>query len=66
MFTARYRGRCAGCDEEIEPGQSVAYVDDDLVHAGCGTGGYAKPGSKKEEVCTTCWLIKPCECEVGN
>lgn len=34
-FTARYRGRCAECDDEIEPGDEVAYADDDLVHEDC-------------------------------
>jgi len=35
-FTAKYPDRCAAnCGERIEPGDTVEYVDDDLVHEGC-------------------------------
>lgn len=37
VFTARYYGRCLVCDERIEPGDDVAYDDDDLVHEACHT-----------------------------
>lgn len=36
-FTARYHGRCGGCDEQIVPGEEVAFDDDgEVVHESCG------------------------------
>lgn len=36
VFPARYRGWCEACDNEIEPGEDVAYnSDDQLVHEWC-------------------------------
>lgn len=36
-FLARYPGRCAAvCDEPIDPGDIVEYVDEQLVHEGRG------------------------------
>lgn len=37
-FTARYDGRCAGCDAGIGEGDRVRYVDGQLVHEGCADG----------------------------
>jgi hypothetical protein len=34
-FTANYRGRCAICDERIDPGDECTYVDDEICHAEC-------------------------------
>lgn len=34
-FEARYGGRCGVCDGRIEEGDTVAYEDDELVHADC-------------------------------
>lgn len=35
-FEARYSGsRCGLCDEKIEEGELVAYVDGELCHADC-------------------------------
>lgn len=36
-FLARYNDECAGagCDDPIERGDIVEYVDDRLVHEGC-------------------------------
>ncbi|MAM53562.1 hypothetical protein [Microbacterium sp. UBA3394] len=36
-FPARYPGRCAAadCDDAIDPGDIVEYVDEQLVHEGC-------------------------------
>lgn len=35
VFTASYHGRCNECGEEIAPGDSVQYVDDELLHEDC-------------------------------
>jgi hypothetical protein len=60
-FEAKYASTCASCDERIRPGELVAYIqgpDHELVHDEC----HAKP-RKPAEVCTTCWLEKPCGCD---
>jgi hypothetical protein len=62
MFEAAYAGTCSACEEPIRPGDRVLYVRDELVHAGCADGAPVAR-VKKEEVCTECWLIKPCDCE---
>lgn len=35
IFAAAYSGTCDECGDEIEPGDDVQYVDDELVHADC-------------------------------
>lgn len=35
VFEASYGGRCALCPRGIREGDSVQYVDDELVHADC-------------------------------
>jgi len=35
VFDARYWGRCHECGQGIEPGDPVAYADDELVHEDC-------------------------------
>ena len=35
VFTAAYPGTCAECLDEIEPGDEVQYVDDELIHEDC-------------------------------
>lgn len=63
-FKARYFGRCAACDEQINPGESVEYDDDDeLVHRECRWVVPVTAGDKRAPVCTTCWLTKPCGCD---
>ena len=57
-FEAKYHGRCDACDERIIPGEHVRYSEDDeIVHNRCED--YAAP----VEVCSHCWLTKPCDCE---
>ncbi|MGI6878804.1 hypothetical protein [Microbacterium sp. gxy059] len=35
-FRARYDGTCAAdCDQRIDPGDEVTYLDGQLVHVGC-------------------------------
>lgn len=78
-FVARYAGPCAaGCGVEIQSGDDVVYVDDELVHADCEElallpSFQRAPGHHDElkalfarpaaETCTRCWLEKPCPCE---
>lgn len=35
VFTAAFPGTCEECGCEIEPGDDVQYVDDELVHEDC-------------------------------
>lgn len=35
-FTARYPGRCANCDDPIEPGDEIAATDDGYLCERCG------------------------------
>ncbi len=60
VFRAHYPGRCANCDERIEPGDEVGYVENVVVHAGCEA---ATPGPEREpDICPTCHLQRPCDC----
>ncbi len=64
MFEAKYHGRCAECEDEIEPGDRVRYVDGGLVHVGCLDPALrVRRRQTKAEVCTTCWLERPCPCD---
>jgi len=59
-----YGGRCAAeCGEQIRPGDDVVYVEDELVHVDCEER--ALRPAREVEVCTSCWLQKPCPCEDG-
>lgn len=61
-FEARYAGWCSDCDDRIHEGDQVTYADDTgtLVHLTCDT---SNPPARIADVCGTCWLTKPCECE---
>lgn len=69
-FTARHAGRCPSCGESIDPGDEVRYgwvrrdgeVVEVVVHVDCPDRSSAP---RPVEVCTVCWLEKPCGCEVG-
>lgn len=56
-FTAQYFGHCSGCGEPIWPGSLIDGESGDYAHAECS----AEP--KSAEVCTDCFLEKPCPCE---
>lgn len=66
-FHARWRGTCYACRGEIEPGQEVMTVlglQKVLVHAVCPTDeGWSDPLADGADVCPTCNLIRPCDCE---
>ena len=69
-FEARYEGQCSECGERIHMGDEIEYASAATerpvlyVHTVC-------PGDPRvdlrpsEEVCTVCWLVKPCGCEDG-
>jgi hypothetical protein len=59
-FEARYSGRCAAGDP-IEPGDEVAYVDEQLVHADCADSPCTSP-TAAETVCPSCWTVHRGEC----
>ena len=60
-FEARYPGRCAACDSRIIPGEHVRYSEDDeIMHNRCED---TEVTDRPIEVCATCWLVKPCDCE---
>jgi len=60
-FEAKFGGKCTGCGTRIIPGEQVVYVEDELVHLECEPWALRK--SVPADVCTTCWLEKPCPCE---
>lgn len=60
-FEAKYRGHCDECDEPIEVGDTLTYLDDVAVHLHCKEVPLRH--RRPEEVCTECWLIKPCGCD---
>lgn len=37
VFSAMFPGVCAECGDEIEPGDDVQFVEDELVHEDCNT-----------------------------
>jgi hypothetical protein len=60
-FNARYPGRCEGdCGGEIEPGDEVSYVDDQLMHTDCQPRHW--PDGEKPPICPHCWLQHAGEC----
>lgn len=63
-FEARYHGRCAAdCGSQVEPGDAVRYVDDELMHAGCADEPARDELSRgRSEPCPSCWLIHAGEC----
>lgn len=60
-FRARYPGLCASCDERIEPGDEVVYVDDAVVHAACEA--HRPAPERPPDICPTCHLTRPCDCD---
>lgn len=56
-FVAKFPGTCARCFCKIEKGDRVRYADDGLVHH-----RHAHP-EREDIVCTSCHLVKPCDCD---
>lgn len=59
-FEAKYPGRCAECDDRIEPGEQVTYSDDELVHVACDREPQRE--DDPDEACGKCWLVHSGEC----
>jgi len=56
-FPARYDGVCAAdCDSRIHPGDTVQFVDGQLVHLECTARLLAQPEPEPRPVCPSCWL----------
>lgn len=63
-FKAMYKGVCGSCGDPIEPGDEVGYSDGQLVHGDCeGAPVRGRVERKPAEVCTSCWLERPCPCD---
>lgn len=57
-FPARYDGVCAaGCDSRIHPGDSVQFIEDQLVHIECTARLLAQPEPEPEPrpTCPKCF-----------
>lgn len=54
-FTARFDGACAAdCGNRIHPGDTVQYVDGQLVHHGCIPTEQPEP--EPRPVCPSCFM----------
>lgn len=63
-FIAKYRGTCGQCEGAIWPGDEVTWpMDGDIQHVRCEPQPDDQIGTRPADVCTTCWLTKPCECD---
>ena len=60
MFIAKYKGECVACDKPIRVGDPCIYAADVPVHIDCDS---IAP-ERRAEVCNSCWLEKPCDCDV--
>lgn len=57
-WEARWDGHCFECEQAIHRGQKVTRVDGRVAHLTC-------PTDRPVEVCTKCWLVRPCEHDEG-
>lgn len=58
-FAAEWPGSCQRCLGRIEPGDICHYTaEGELVHS-----RHPSPPPRKVDICETCWLTKPCECD---
>ena len=75
-FRAKYSGWCGECGEAIHVGDEVEWAGGAVVHVDCdelgepvaggtvrGRVGVGSPLTLRAEVCTTCWLERPCPCD---
>lgn len=59
-FVAKYDGRCGSCDEAINAGDTVKYVEDVVCHHDCKD---AEPEVlDRSKVCQSCWCVGKCDC----
>lgn len=62
-FTAKYRGRCGGCGEALEAGETVRFDhNDELVHADCDL---VESDAETTETCGDCFLTIAVNGECG-
>lgn len=62
-LVAALHGRCNSCGEGIEPGHEIERDQDgEWSHEECIAMGGPMP-TWPVEVCTECFIIKPCECD---
>lgn len=65
-FTAKYDGRCGGCDETIYQGDQLVMVDGRAVHEDC-VAEERKEAERRRPTCARCWqeisLSGACGCE---
>jgi len=56
-FVAKYGGKCSGCGEQIEAGDTLCWnADDEAVHDECEARGRREPWP--HEVCDRCHLTR--------
>lgn len=62
-FIAKYAsGVCAECQSQIKAGEELSRnLDQDYVHVEYPETELDRLVNRP--VCTSCWLIKPCDCE---
>lgn len=60
-FEARYQSVCGECGERIHAGDRATYIDGAIAHDDCESTVVTP--TRKADVCTKCWLTKPCGCE---
>ncbi|KIA73472.1 hypothetical protein ANMWB30_23990 [Arthrobacter sp. MWB30] len=62
-FTAKYAsGNCVECEERIRPGEEITHnADGSYTHVECPATELESLAGKP--VCTTCWLVGPCDCD---
>ncbi|SKF80151.1 hypothetical protein [Mycobacteroides abscessus] len=53
-FQAKYPDQCEDCDEPVNVGDWVRYVDDALIHTDCPN---AAPPAAITDVCGKCWTV---------
>lgn len=64
-FEARYEGQCADCGERIRMGELIVRDGEHFVHQVCDPADTDLDRDVEREVCTECFLVKPCPCQDG-
>ena len=66
-FAAKYETTCDECDGRIHEGDVITRTETDggWRHVQCPRSSSPLDLGPSEEVCTSCWLVKPCPCEDG-
>lgn len=65
-FQAKFDGRCVDCGDGIRVGDMIEYTEaGKIAHAVCDPDVDTLTLRPSETVCTECWIVRPCGCEVG-